>query len=125
MPVGIIQKNKDWNLVSFYLKPGRGLAGRHHPEEQGLKHNQMGILQALLCMPVGIIQKNKDWNWFVQVSNFFEVLGPVGIIQKNKDWNPNEIAYSIGHPRPVGIIQKNKDWNPIQFQWGRDNDDRR
>ena len=36
-PVGIIQKNKDWNdpVVLYILK--RTFAGRHHPEEQGLK----------------------------------------------------------------------------------------
>ena len=62
-PVGIIQKNKDWNScivskLSFFLH-----AGRHHPEEQGLKPETENKKEVTEAMPVGIIQKNKDWNW--------------------------------------------------------------
>ena len=36
-PVGIIQKNKDWNPFPFLASSLIFSAGRHHPEEQGLK----------------------------------------------------------------------------------------
>ena len=35
-------------------------AGRHHPEEQGLKLEQVNWNICMTTMPVGIIQKNKD-----------------------------------------------------------------
>ncbi len=35
-------------------------AGRHHPEEQGLKRWRELILHMGPYLPVGIIQKNKD-----------------------------------------------------------------
>ena len=44
-PVGIIQKNKDWNLT--FLEQIENSAA-----------------------PVGIIQKNKDWNFIVFISHF-------------------------------------------------------
>ena len=37
VPVGIIQKNKDWNGSAANRDAEDTLAGRHHPEEQGLK----------------------------------------------------------------------------------------
>jgi len=36
------------------------LAGRHHPEEQGLKPFELNLAYVLAVRPVGIIQKNKD-----------------------------------------------------------------
>ena len=111
-PVGIIQKNKDWNF------------SRASPPKKTYP------------LPVGIIQKNKDWNIF-QLSPQASDLWPVGIIQKNKDWNFSlldlvkiEVTAGRHYPKeqglklhlrliqwasipswPVGIIQKNKDWN--------------
>ncbi len=35
-------------------------AGRHHPEEQGLKHIIISYDKVIPAAPVGIIQKNKD-----------------------------------------------------------------
>ena len=35
-------------------------AGRHHPEEQGLKQPGVLVQGKLVYKPVGIIQKNKD-----------------------------------------------------------------
>ena len=37
-------------------------AGRHHPEEQGLKLKKLVPAKDSTDRPVGIIQKNKDWN---------------------------------------------------------------
>jgi len=35
-------------------------AGRHHPEEQGLKRSYKHPGHSSISMPAGIIQKNKD-----------------------------------------------------------------
>ena len=61
-PVGIIQKNKDWNKSKAWSLQIKSVAGRHHPEEQGLKRREERVLNAPYQKPVGIIQKNKDWN---------------------------------------------------------------
>jgi len=37
-----------------------GKAGRHHPEEQGLKLVKRKRRKTKIPLPVGIIQKNKD-----------------------------------------------------------------